>query len=229
MQTNILSIETSSETCSVALRVRGEVRERFERAPMRHAERVLPMVEELMAEAGIALRQLDALAFGRGPGSFTGLRIGIGIVQGLAWGAERPVVPVSSLAAVAQTYFDRFRPEPGKRVCVAVDARMQEVYTARFMLAENGLAQPVSDERVGPPESIELLDDPSMGGAGNGFERYEPLVRLASKLDVCEPDCWPQAAAVVRLADGWMRENDPLPAHLAQPVYLRDKVAEKPD
>lgn len=225
--TRILSIETSSESCSVALSSDGEIRERFEQAPMRHAELVLPMVESLLTEAGITLEQLDAIAFGRGPGSFTGLRIGIGVVQGLAWGAQRPVVPVSSLAAVAQTFFDRHQPGDLQEVRVAMDARMQEVYTAQFVLAASGLVEPVSEEQVCTPDSIVFPDATSVGAAGNGFERYESLVRSGSKLKWCEPDCWPHAAAISRLAAGWLQHNEPLPAHQAQPVYIRDKIAEK--
>jgi len=226
--TNILSIETSSEACSVALSLDGVIRERFEQAPMRHAELVLPMVESLLAEAGLSLPQLDAIAFGRGPGSFTGLRIGIGVVQGLAWGARLPVVPISSLAAVAQTFFERDRVRGLSQVCVAMDARMQEVYTARFALAPNGLVQPVSEEQVCAPESIVFADSDVIGAAGNGFERYESLAHSGAMLEWCEPDCWPHAAAISRLAAGWLEHNTPLPAHEAQPVYIRDKIAEKP-
>jgi tRNA threonylcarbamoyladenosine biosynthesis protein TsaB len=225
--TKILSIETSSESCSVALSFEGDIRERFEQAPMRHAELVLPMVEDLLTEAGISLRQLDAIAFGRGPGSFTGLRIGIGVVQGLAWGARRPVVPISSLAAVAQTFFDRHQPGSLKRVCVAMDARMQEVYTAQFALAADGLVESASEERVCTPESIEFADSEPVGAAGNGFARYDSLARSGAMLAWCVPDCWPHAAAISRLAARWLQSNAPLPAHEAQPVYIRDKIAEK--
>lgn len=225
---NILAIETSSEACSVALTTESGSLERFEHAPMKHAELVLPMVESLLADAGLSLKQLDAIAFGRGPGSFTGLRIGIGVVQGLAWGAQRPVVPVSSLAAVAQTFFDHDRPGDIRRVCVAMDARMQEVFSARFVLDDNGLAVPECREQVGPPEQVQCPDPASTGAAGNGFERFESLVELGSALAVCEPDCWPQASAVCKLAAGWLEDHDGLPAEQAQPVYIRDNVAKKP-
>jgi len=223
----ILSIETSSESCSAALSFDDEIREQFEQAPMRHAELVLPMVDSLLAEAGLSLGDLDAIAFGRGPGSFTGLRIGIGVVQGLAWGAELPVVPVSSLAAVAQTFFDRVRPAGLARVCVAMDARMQEVFTAEFKLADDGLVEPVSAERVCSPESVAWTGAGNIGAAGNGFERYEALVSRGAGLEWCVPDCWPHAAAVCRLATGWLKHHKALPPEQAQPVYIRDKVAEK--
>ncbi len=125
----------------------------FEHAPMRHAELLLPAIRSLLDEAGLPLADLDAIAFGRGPGSFTSLRIGIGVVQGLAWGAGLPVVPVSSLAAVAQEAFEL----SGSRVqsvCVAMDARMNEVYTADFHCASGDYVEAAGEERVCPPGEV---------------------------------------------------------------------------
>jgi len=224
----ILSIETSTEACSVAVSISGVVNEKFELAPRRHAELVLPMVRSLLAEAELSLQDVDAIAFGRGPGSFTSLRIGIGVVQGLAWGADLPVVPVSSLAALAQTAYEQETGPEISRICVAMDARMQEVYSAEFEMGVNGLVQPISTERVCPPQAI-VVDEPrTTCGAGNGFERYPELDLLGAKLAICMPDCWPRAGAVCRLAAAWLEEHSPLPAAQAQPVYIRDKVAEKP-
>jgi tRNA threonylcarbamoyladenosine biosynthesis protein TsaB len=224
----LLSIETSTEACSVALGINGVVNEKFELAPRRHAELVLPMVRSVLAEAELPLNAVDVIAFGRGPGSFTSLRIGIGVVQGLAWGSELPVVPVSSLAALAQTAYEQ---EPGpkiSRICVATDARMQEVYSAEFELNAQGIAVLASTEKVCPPGDI-LVNEPRMTcGAGNGFESYPELEVLGTRLAVCMPDCWPRAGAVCRLAAAWLEHNSPLPAAQAQPVYIRDKVAEKP-
>ncbi|MBT8040100.1 MAG: tRNA (adenosine(37)-N6)-threonylcarbamoyltransferase complex dimerization subunit type 1 TsaB, partial [Gammaproteobacteria bacterium] len=179
----ILAIETSAETCSVALDVGGEVVERFEHAPMKHAELILPSISSVLAEAGLAATDLDAIAFGRGPGSFTSLRIGIGVVQGLAWGADRPVVPVSSLAAVAQVAAGRLDvPPPGEVVsggdiAVAMDARMAEVFHAVFRVGQDRLVTPVGPERVGPPKDV-VLGESSIA-AGNGFDRYEDLANRA--------------------------------------------------
>ena len=143
----ILAIETSGEACSVALSVDGVVTEIHEHAPMRHAERLLPAVRLLLEEGGLAVRDLEAIAFGRGPGSFTSLRIGIGVVQGLAWGAGLPVVPVSSLAAVARQAWEDAGRKP-LPVCVAMDARMQEVFHANFSMNETGrLAADAIDQR----------------------------------------------------------------------------------
>jgi tRNA threonylcarbamoyladenosine biosynthesis protein TsaB len=224
----ILSIETSTEACSVALGINGVVNEKFELAPRRHADLILPMVRSVLAEAELPLNAVDAIAFGRGPGSFTSLRIGIGVVQGLAWGAELPVVPVSSLAALAQTAYEQ---EPGpeiSRICVATDARMQEVYSAEFELNAKGIAVLASTEKVCPPEALLVNEPRTTCGAGNGFEHYPVLKVLGTRLAICLPDCWPRAGAVCRLAAAWLEQNSPLPAAQAQPVYIRDKVAEKP-
>ncbi|MBT8050524.1 MAG: tRNA (adenosine(37)-N6)-threonylcarbamoyltransferase complex dimerization subunit type 1 TsaB [Gammaproteobacteria bacterium] len=228
----ILAIETSAETCSVALDVGGEVVERFEHAPMKHAELILPSISSVLAEAGLAATDLDAIAFGRGPGSFTSLRIGIGVVQGLAWGADRPVVPVSSLAAVAQVAAGRLDvPPPGEVVsggdiAVAMDARMAEVFHAVFRVGQDRLVTPVGPERVGPPKDV-VLGESSIA-AGNGFDRYEDLANRARGARACMADAWPRASAVLKLASAWLDDNEPLTAAMAQPVYLRNNVADKP-
>ena len=152
----LLSIETSAESCSVALSISGETLEKFEHAPRRHAELILPMVRSLLGEAEWTLGQLDGIAFGRGPGSFTSLRIGIGVVQGLAWGADLPVVPVSSLAAVAQAAVERGLPSGVCRICVAMDARMQEVYSTVFEMDADGYVLPLAGERVCPHEPVRV-------------------------------------------------------------------------
>ena len=223
----LLAIETSAESCSAALDIEGEVRERFEHAPMKHAELLLPMVSSLLADAGIRASELDAIAFGRGPGSFTSLRIGIGVVQGLAWGAEVGVVPVSSLAAAAQAAIEKLPSlEYGGQILVAMDARMQEVFKATFTRGEDGTVRAAGEEAVSPPSAV------AAGGnwvaVGNGFDRYQELVDLAKESQACLPDVWPRAGSVLRLARQWMSENEPLPAGLAQPVYIRNDVAQKP-
>ena len=224
----LLSIETSAESCSVALSVFDNTREKFEHAPRRHAELILPMVSSLLAEAELEPGQLDGIAFGRGPGSFTSLRIGIGVVQGLAWGADLPVVPVSSLAAVAQAALERGLPPGVRRICVAMDARMQEVYTADFEVDADGFVILSGEERVCPPGDVQAQGTVDVCAAGNGFEVYPELEKLAGELGHCLPDCWPRAGVVSRLAARWLESNKPLPAAQAQPVYIRNKVANKP-
>jgi len=221
---NLLAIETASETCSVALSVDGEVLERYRQAPRQHAELLLPWVDELLAEAGLAYASLDAIAFSRGPGSFTSLRIGIGVVQGLAWASDRPVIPVSSLAATAQSA----AAEGISAALVALDARMDEVFTGVFALNENGVMQPLSAEKVCPPETVGVPAVAKTFGIGNGFERYEALAALAPQLAGVRADVWPKASSVLQLAQEWLKTNGPLAPEMAQPVYLRDDVAKKP-
>lgn len=244
----LLAIETSSEACSLALSLGGcgtgfsrdigarhesrvkrlpqGVLEIHEHAPLRHAELLLPGVERLLGEAGLALRELDAIAFGRGPGSFTSLRIGIGVVQGLAWAAGLSVVPISSLAAVAQEALERATAAEGT-IRVAVDARMQEVFTAEFTVGPGGVVQPCGEERVCAPSAI-LAAPPPLIAAGNAFARFPELAPLGRSAAACFPDLWPRATLILRLAEAWLETHVPLPAALAQPVYIRNDIAEKP-
>jgi tRNA threonylcarbamoyladenosine biosynthesis protein TsaB len=210
----------------VAICIDGGIREYFEHAPMRHAEILLPAVRKLMSESGKSFSDLDGIAFGRGPGSFTSLRIGIGVVQGLAWGSGLPVVPISSLAAVAQAAVDD-ETLPGARLLVAMDARMGEVYTASFVLREDGLVEQEGPERVCVPESVRRSGGGEFIAVGNGFERFESLRNARREASRWLPGLWPTATAVCRLARDWLQDNEPLPAAAAQPVYLRNEVAKK--
>ena len=220
---NLLAIETATETCSVALSINGEVLERYQHAPRLHAELLLPWVEQLLAEAGIGFASVDAIAFSRGPGSFTSLRIGIGVVQGLAWASDRPVIPVSSLAATAQTAVG----EGINSALVALDARMKEVFTGTFEVNSNGIMVPVTAERVCSPEDVQLPEHKDTHGIGIGFERYSVLDALSKQLTGIRTDIWPKASSILQLAREWLVSNEPLPAEQAQPVYLRDNVAKK--
>ena len=149
---DLLAVETSAEACSAALAAGGAITDFCEHAPLRHAEVLLPAIDRLLQQSGRDLGSLDGIAFGRGPGSFTSLRIGIGVVQGLAWASGLPVIPVSSLAAAAQAAADEGI-EPGTRLVVALDARMDEVYTAEFLGGADGLVRPDGAERVCAPEA----------------------------------------------------------------------------
>jgi tRNA threonylcarbamoyladenosine biosynthesis protein TsaB len=220
---NLLAIETATETVSVALAIDGEVQERYQHAPRQHAELLLPWVEQLLAEAEIGFASLDAIAFSRGPGSFTSLRIGIGVVQGLAWASELPVIPVSSLAATAQTAFN----EGINSALVALDARMNEVFTGAFEANSNGIMIPVSAERVCSPENVQVPAGSECYGIGIGFDRYPALNKLSGQLAGIRSDVWPKASSVLKLAQEWLLSNEALPAEQAQPVYLRDNVAKK--
>jgi len=225
--TKLMAVETSAEACSVALFYNGESHVYFEYAPRRHADLLLPAIRTLLAQAGLPLAGLDAIAFGRGPGSFTSLRIGIGVVQGLAWGADVPVVPVSSLAAIAQDAVERSASDI-PLVCVAVDARMGEVYTAAFERNQAGIVEQASEERVCGPQQVELPAPGTYIAAGNGFENLEDLKNKAGQAAQCHAELLPGAEMVGKLALNWLETHEPLPAGLAQPVYVRNNVASKP-
>lgn len=219
----LLAIETATETCSVALAVNGEVLQRYRHAPRQHAELLLPWVQELMAEAGFGFGALDAIAFSRGPGSFTSLRIGIGVVQGLAWASACPVVPVSSLAATAQVAAN----SGVETALVALDARMSEVFTGLYRLNDSGIMTLDGEEAVCSPELVPAVTEQGVYGVGIGFERYPSLLEQPEALAGVKADTWPDAVAVLKLAQAWLLSNKALPAELAQPVYLRDNVAKK--
>ena len=224
--TRILAIETATEACSAALLQDDALLERYELAPQGHARLILPMLDSLLAEAGVVLAQFDALAFGRGPGSFTGVRIAAGVVQGIAFGADLPVVPVSSLAAMAQWLVET---EGTERMLCAFDARMGQVYWGAYEVGAEGLVRLRGQECVCNPEQIPVPADDGWVGAGSGWASHGE--RLAMALGV-EPAtrhslAMPHATGVARLAREEFLRGRAVPAEQAQPVYLRDRVAEK--
>ncbi|MBX5462720.1 MAG: tRNA (adenosine(37)-N6)-threonylcarbamoyltransferase complex dimerization subunit type 1 TsaB [Steroidobacteraceae bacterium] len=228
----ILAIDTATEACSAALLIENRLitREReFERG---HAEHILPMVDEVLAEAGLSLAATDALAFGRGPGGFTGVRLAASVAQGLAFAAGLRVVPVSDLAAVAQQAFDR--DSTVSRVVVCNDARMREVYWACFERGEDGLAAPVGPEHVSPPASVALPAQwtgavAGTQAVGRGFRAY-PELRQAfeSRVQGFHDTLLPRAAEIARLAVRDVRAGRLCAPEDAIPVYLRDDVARPP-
>ncbi len=220
----ILALDTTQEYCSVALSNAGELILREELAPRSHTDLVLPQVESVLAEAGLQLKQLDALAFGRGPGSFTGLRIAAGVVQGLALGADLPVAPVSSLAAMAQGQY-RLN-NTYTHICAAFDARIQEVYWGNYQLAD-GIMQSVTDEAVNSPDDLYLPEEGQWLAIGAGWKAYPQMQeRLADRLIDVIPDTAPLAQDMIPIAQ-WIIDNDQLvSAEEAIPVYLRQKVAQ---
>ncbi|HGY9592402.1 TPA: tRNA (adenosine(37)-N6)-threonylcarbamoyltransferase complex dimerization subunit type 1 TsaB [Vibrio campbellii] len=227
MSAKILAIDTATENCSVALLVNDQVISRSEVAPRDHTKKVLPMVDEVLKEAGLTLQDLDALAFGRGPGSFTGVRIGIGIAQGLAFGADLPMIGVSTLAAMAQA---SYRLHGATDVAVAIDARMSEVYWARYTRQENGEWAGVDAECVIPPARLAeeaQADDKTWTKAGTGWDAYqEELGKLPLNLtsgDVLYPD----SQDIVILAEQELKKGNTVPVEESSPVYLRDNVTWK--
>ncbi len=223
----LLAIETATEACSAALHQDGETRARFEVAPRGHAARILPMVRSLLAEADIALSALDALAFGRGPGAFTGVRIATSVIQGLALGADRPVMPVSTLAALARGVV---RERGAGHVLAAIDARMQQVYWGEFRYTA-GRLEALGEERVCGPAEVTVVGEAAAWAAGTGWSAHGEALAGCLPVPVTgiEGERLPQAVDVALLAAEVLAAGEaPLDAAEALPVYLRDRVAEKP-
>ncbi|KPY63115.1 Inactive -like protein of metal-dependent protease [Pseudomonas syringae pv. solidagae] len=218
--TTLLALDTATEACSVALLHDGKVLSHYEVIPRLHAQRLLPMIKSLMAEAGIAMSALDAIAFGRGPGAFTGVRIAIGVVQGLAFALERPVLPVSNLAVLAQR---ALREHGVSQVASAIDARMDEVYWGCYH-ESSGEMRLLGDEAVMAPELATLPAHASgqWFGAGTGWGYAE---RIPLSLAGHDAAMLPHAQDLLTLATFAWHRGEALPADDAQPVYLRDKVA----
>ncbi len=235
----LLAVETSTEACSAALIIDGVVSERFELAPKEHTKLILPMIASLMADAGLKPQQLDALAFSCGPGSFTGVRIATGVIQGIALGANLPVVPVSTLAAIAQDFFDNnHEPVQGESLkadgstfnvaFTAMDARMGEIFWGVYQRNAQGFAELVGKEAVTLATEVEFPDLIGTGiGSGWGVYCEALSLRLAGLVSTCQIDNLPRAGAIARLGAQRFKQGLAVDVELAMPVYLRDKVAKK--
>ncbi|MEH8230017.1 tRNA (adenosine(37)-N6)-threonylcarbamoyltransferase complex dimerization subunit type 1 TsaB [Aeromonas veronii] len=222
----ILAVDTATEACSAALLVGDKLFSRWEEAPRDHTRKILPMVQAVLEDAGISLSDLDAIAFGRGPGSFTGVRIGISVAQGLAFGASVPLIGISTLAAMAQ---GAYRLDGAEQVLTAIDARMNEVYFGRYELID-GRMQLVGDEVVSEPAALVEVRGKLAGPVtcvGTGFETYgETLSGLADELAVSQVR-FPAAEDMLPLARAAWLAGEAVPVEQATPVYLRDKVTWK--
>ena len=218
-----LAIDTATEACSAALALDDQVLERFEVAGRSHTERLLPQVHALLAEAGTTFAQLDGFVCGVGPGSFAGVRIGVSFVKGLALALDRPVVPVTSLAMLAQPALDA----GPANVMAAIDARMNEVYAGTFRADATGFATPLSDAMVGAPERVRFDGDGPWTGVGTGWARHEAALRagLHGTIVRLDGEALPRAATALRLARPVIVAGGAIPADALAPVYLRDQVA----
>jgi tRNA threonylcarbamoyladenosine biosynthesis protein TsaB len=216
----LLAIDTATERCSVALRVEGRTIERSIELPRGHADLVLPMVEDVLKEGGLQLRDLDGIAYGRGPGAFTGVRIAVGVVQGLAFGAELPTVGISNLAAVAQQVA-----REGDRILVCMDARMDQVYWSVFVREPgNELVISRAPERVDAPDAV--IDGDYTVLAGTGFKAYSNLTSRLTRPDrTVAETALPRATEIALLAETEFRAGRTKAAAEAEPVYVRDQVA----
>jgi tRNA threonylcarbamoyladenosine biosynthesis protein TsaB len=229
----LLAIETCTEACSVALWLDGELYERYGVVPRQHAELTLPWAEELLAEAGIAKSQLDAIAVGRGPGAFTGVRLGISLAQGIALALDRPVVPVSTLAALAmrasllaESIGDGRQPA-SLSVLAAIDARMSELYVGHFDLRD-GDAIALSEEALAVPDTVALpADRAGWYGVGTGFAALGGALgmRLGAQLLAMDAEALPHASDIARLAVHAFARGEALAPERVEPAYLRNHVA----
>ncbi|WP_372738850.1 tRNA (adenosine(37)-N6)-threonylcarbamoyltransferase complex dimerization subunit type 1 TsaB [Neptunomonas sp.] len=235
----ILALDTSTDACSVALHVAGEIREDFRIIPRQHTKQLLPMIQAMLDSAGLKVKDLDAIAFGRGPGSFAGIRIATGVAQGLAYSAELNVLPISTLAAIALAHHLQ---SGDQQVLAALDARMDEVYWAAYRF-ENGLPVLIGDERVDAPANVCLPDSGHWAGVGSGWRYWQGMSdqvkQFITRVDadsqgaeaqdkgVAENTTYPTAAHILRLAIEDYQQGKSLSPELALPVYLRDNVAWK--
>ena len=224
----ILALDTATEACSAALLSGAVVYERHEIAPRRHAELILPMVDGVLAEAGLGLSDLDAIAFGRGPGAFTGVRIAAGVTQGLALGARLPVIPLSSLATLAQGAMNGAHHESAL-LLPAIDARMDEIYWAAYEQGQDNLVRLQTEERVTSPDAVRVIGDEQIFGVGSGWGTYR--LRLENVLDGqitgIDPERFPLARDMLPLAVREYRAGRCAGADQALPVYLRDNVVKQ--
>lgn len=221
----ILALDTCTEACSAALYYQGQVFSQIADAPREHSQRLLPMVDSVLKQAGIGLDKLDAIAYGRGPGSFTGIRICTSMTQGLALGLDLPVIGISTLAAMAQMAITEHQAE---QVLCTIDARMGEVYWGQFV-AVDGIATLVGEEAVSAPGEVQLalnLEQPIVG-CGTGFDAYPDLLALGAGILALNAVKYPDARAMLKLADVGIKAGFGTAVDELEPVYLRDTVTWK--
>lgn len=215
----LLAIDTATEACSVALLYKDNIYHQYDVIPRLHAQKLLPMIKQVIDDAGIDLTVVDSLAFGRGPGAFTGMRIAAGVIQGLAFALDKPVIAISDLAILAQR---AWRECQIKKVAVAIDARMNEIYWGCYQL-EGTHMQLVSTEQVLAPEQVVL---PNNGhgwcGVGTGWKYAE---QISVKCPVIDDNLLPNAVDLLSLALLAWHQGDVVSPEWAEPVYLRDNVA----
>ncbi len=217
-------MDTSTEACTVALQIDGVVDQKFAVIPRHHNQELLPMIQQLLTERKVGPEALDFIAFGCGPGSFTGLRITVGVVQGLAFGADIPVVPVSTLACMAQGYHR----QTGVTQClVAMQARQQEIYFGIYEVLDGRMQSRVPDVLINAADA-KLTGTGEWWGVGNGWQ-HRDLLESALGISVQDTDqgFLPHAEDLITLAEPEFLQGNSLSAADAMPVYLRDTVARK--
>ena len=222
---NILALDTCSECCSAALLCDGRLYEVSELTQRGHSELILGMMDKLFEQADTTISSVEAIAFGRGPGSFTGVRVGVSVAQGVAFARDIPVVPISSLAAVAQQGVNLVDTDT---FAVAIDARMGEIYCAHYKRVEKVVIL-LDEERVCSPINFLPIDAKKTVGMGTGSRTYETELtrQFSGQLANTKSEAYPMASAIVELAQIEIAAGRLLPAEQALPVYLRDNVAKK--
>ena len=218
----LLAIDTSTDACSVGLMIDGEMHVDHRVAPQQHGALVLPMVDALMATAGVTVSMLDALVYGRGPGSFTGVRIGVATAQGIALGADIGVIGISTMHSIAQSCYRQYG---DKQLAVSIDARMDEVYFCEYQLGSDQTMQAMGEEQIGLPSAIDAQR--AENWAGSGAERYasELHQRLGVNAAAIRCDCLPHATDLLTLGAIELAVENVHAAEHAAPVYLRNNVA----
>lgn len=220
----LIAFDTATEWCTAALWIDGEVAFREERAGQRHSDLLVPMVMDLLSEAELKLSHLDGLAYGMGPGSFTGLRIACGVAQGLALGGGVPVLGVSTLEALAE---EAWTVRGAERVLACLDARMHEVYAGLYRRQDEGWACQAGPV-VCPPGQVPVPPDRGYLGIGSGFATYPDMAAaLPLPLAGVAGELMPHARSIARLAAPRFARGEGLPPEAAEPLYIRDKVALK--
>jgi len=227
MSVRILAIDTATEVCSVAVWNNGEICTLLEVCPRKHTQYILPMIQKILANSELSLHQLDALAFGRGPGSFTGTRIGIGISQGLALGADLPMISVSTLQTLAQ---GEWRQSGSRKVLVAIDARMGEIYWGQFIQSTPGCWLGTDSEAVITPKQALIYSQSLVGHwvtVGTGWQTYPDLIANSRAVLLTGQLTLPQAEDMLPLAlQSWYDKNI-IKAEEAELIYLRNEMTWK--
>jgi len=222
----ILALDTSTDACSVALQTHEQTFERFEVVPRKHTQLLLPMVQSLLDEAQVSVADLDMIAFGRGPGSFAGIRIATGAAQGLALAYETPVAAISTLEAMAYRALE-LNPD-AEYILAALDARMDELYWCCYRV-ETGNLCALQEERVGAPETLGLPCDGRWLFAGSGASYLSRMPEIEAKIASVDAEIYPEARIMLQLAQREYTAGRLLKPEEAQPVYLREGSWKKKD
>lgn len=221
MNKTILALDTATEACSVALLHQGQISKQDELSPRTHTQRILPMIDELLSAANISIRDVNVLAFGRGPGSFTGVRVGVGIAQGLALGAELPVVAVSNLMTMAEAAYQQLG---AMQVVALIDARMNEVYFAQYERVGQCWQQVVQEQVCAPEKAIaQIQSREGLTVVGTGWAAYPQFTAAELALTVSDITL-PSAQYMLSLAERVIEAGQLISAIEIEPVYLRNEV-----